>query len=82
MLSQIYSERPGDEEIIEEYYQHFLSISYGELTEKCIATKNQRIFGVHRQTLFLIALNRAAIERGVPTSLEIENNRIISFKEE
>ncbi|MBM3401138.1 MAG: hypothetical protein FJY21_02280 [Bacteroidetes bacterium] len=82
MLSQIYSGRRGDAEIIEEYYQHFLTISYGELTEKCIATKNQRIFGVHRQALFLIALNKAAKERGVPTSLEVENNRIISFEGE
>jgi len=82
MLSQIYLGRPGDEEIIEEYYQHFLAISYEELTQKCITAKKQGIFGVHRQALFLIALKKAAIERGLPTNLNVERNGIISLKED
>ncbi len=82
MLSQIYQGRPGDAVAIEEYYQRFLEISYEELTQECITAKKKGIFGVHRQSLFLIALNKAAKERGVPTSLDVESNSIISFKEE
>ena len=82
MLSQIHQGRIGDTEIIEEYYQDFLAISYEELTQKCITAKKQGVFGVHRQALFLIALKKAAIERGVPTNLDVERNGIISFKEE
>ena len=82
MLSQIYQGRPGDTEIIEEYYQKFLAISYEELTQKCITARKQGVFGVHRQALFLIALNKAAVERGVPTNLDVERNGIIGFKED
>ena len=82
MLSQIYEGRQGDTEIIEEYYQRFLEISYSELTQECITAKKKGIFGVHRQALFLIALKKAAIDRGVPTNLDVESNGIIGFKEE
>jgi len=82
MLSQIYSGRPGDAEIIENYSQDFQKLSDEELCQKCIAAKKQGVFGVHRQSLYLIALFKAAKDRGISTDLDVQSNGIISFNKE
>jgi hypothetical protein len=82
MLSQIYSGRPGDAEIIENYSQDFQKLNDEELSQKCIAAKKQGIFGVHRQSLYLIALFKAAKDRGISSHLDVQRNGVISFKEQ
>jgi hypothetical protein len=82
MLSQIYSGRNGDAEIIENYSQDFQKLNDEELTQKCIEAKKQGIFGVHRQSLYLITLFKAAKDRGISTHLDVQRNGIISFNKE
>ena len=82
MLSQIYSGRPGDAEIIENYSQDFQKLTDEELSQKCIVAKKQGVFGVHRQSLYLIALFKAAKDRGISTHLDVQRNGIISFMKE
>lgn len=82
MLSQIYSDRAGDAEIIENYFQAFQKLNDEELSQKCIEAKKQGIFGVHRQSLYLIALFKAAKDRDIPTHLDVQQNGIISFNNE
>jgi preprotein translocase subunit SecA len=80
MLSQIYSGRTGDSEIIENYYQNFQKLNDEELSQKCIEAKKQGIFGVHRQSLYLIALFKAAKDRGISAHLDVQTNGVIFLK--
>ena len=82
MLSQIYSGRDGDAEIIENYSQDFQKLNDEELSQKCIEAKKQGIFGVHRQSLYLIALFKAAKDRSISSHLDVQRNGVISFKEQ
>jgi len=82
MLSQIYSGRPGDAEIIKNFSQDFQKLNDEELSQKCIEAKKQGIFGVHRQSLYLIALFKAAKDRGISSHLDVQRNGVISFKEQ
>ena len=79
MLSQIYQDRPGDAEIIEDYYQGFQKPEDEELTQKCIVAKRQGIFGVHRQSLYLIGLFKEAKDIAISTDLDVQRNGIITF---
>ncbi|WP_291400479.1 hypothetical protein [Daejeonella sp.] len=81
MLSQIYSDRAGDAEIIENYFQAFQKLNDEELSQKCSEAKKQGIFGVHRQSLYLIALFKAAKDRGMSAHLDVQRNGVINFKE-
>jgi preprotein translocase subunit SecA len=82
MLSQIYSGRDGDAEIIENYLQDFQKLNDEELSQKCIEAKKQGIFGVHRQSLYLMALFKAAKDRSISSHLDVQRNGVISFKKQ
>ena len=82
MLSQIYSGRDGDAEIIENYSQDFQKLNDEELSQKCIEAKKQGIFGVHRQSLYLMALFKAAKDRSISSHLDVQRNGVISFKKQ
>jgi len=62
-LKHVYSNRKGDTDVILEYYDSFMKSSSEDLVEAYNSQLRCGITGVHRQALYLIALEQAFIDR-------------------
>lgn len=60
-MKQVYVKRNGDEEIIQKYILNLERKSDQELVDAY--NREKRIYGVHRQLLYLIALDSVFTER-------------------
>ena len=76
MLSQIYQDGPGDEEIIEIYYELYIRLSHEELTQRC---KSAQIFSVHFQSLRLTTLSNAAKDRDIQCNINFAEDSIFDY---
>lgn len=81
MLKQVLSQRQGDSDIIREYIENFRKMTDAELSAAAERERKIGIVGVHRQGLYLMALNTVIRERRLQNPLYVEQDCIIGFRD-
>lgn len=76
-MEQVYVPRKGDDEIIQKYFLSFSNKSNQELIDAY--NHQKRIFGVHQQLLYLVALDKVFNERFGKSPISNEDNTIFGL---
>jgi hypothetical protein len=83
MLQVIYVPFPGDEKVIRDYKESFSQMSTDELVEAYNKQARLGYVGVHRQVLYMLAMQREFIERFEVDIIEKDSSGMIfSMKSE
>ena len=76
-MKQVYIPRRGDNEIIQKYFLSFSERSNQSLVD--VYNSQKRIWGVHQQLLYLVALDKVFKERFAKSPISNENNTVFGL---
>lgn len=76
-MKQAYVSRKGDNEIIQKYILSFSNKSNQELIDAC--NRQKRIWGVHQQLLYLVALDKVFNARFGKSPISNEDNAVFGL---
>lgn len=76
-LTHVYISRTGDKQTITEFRESLKKYPNNEIVDKY--NKIERLYGVHQQVLYIIALNQEFIARFGKTPFQIEENCLVGL---
>lgn len=76
-LTHVYISRTGDKQTITEFRESLKKYPNNEIVDKY--NKIERLYGVHQQVLYVIAMNQEFIARFGKTPFQIEENCLIGL---
>ncbi|MBB1149002.1 hypothetical protein H4K35_02465 [Myroides sp. NP-2] len=76
-LTHVYISRTGDKQTITEFRESLKKYPNNEIVDKY--NKIERLYGVHQQVLYLIAMNQEFILRFGKTPFQIEENCLVGL---